>query len=107
MENEIELLSQDGKVVVSSRVVAQDFGKQHKHVLEAIKNLELQLNTVEFSALFIESKYKATNGKMNKEYLLTRDGLNECVNMVLKKMLIMFSSKMTKSQMVDHKQTMH
>lgn len=53
MENEIELLSQDGKVVVSSRVVAQDFGKQHKHVLEAIKNLELQLNTVEFSALFI------------------------------------------------------
>lgn len=76
MENEIELLSQDGKVVVSSRVVAQDFGKQHKHVLEAIKNLELQLNTVEFSALFIESKYKATNGKMNKEYLLTRDGFS-------------------------------
>lgn len=98
MENEIELLSQDGKVVVSSRVVAQDFGKQHKHVLEAIKNLELQLNTVEFSALFIESKYKATNGKMNKEYLLTRDGFS---------LLVMFSSKMTKSQMVDHKQTMH
>ena len=29
MENEIKLLNQDGKVVVSSRVVAQDFGKEH------------------------------------------------------------------------------
>ena len=56
--NNIELISKDGKVLVSSRVVAEDFGKQHKHVLETISGLLKQINTSENPDLFIESEYK-------------------------------------------------
>ena len=35
-----------------------------------------QLSTAEFSALFMEGKYVASNGKKNKEYLMTRDGFS-------------------------------
>lgn len=63
-------------LTVSSREVAEDFEKQHKHVLESINNMKEQMSTAEFSALFIESAYKASNGKTNKEYLVTRDGFS-------------------------------
>ena len=64
----INIENKDGVAVVSSRVVAQDVAKQHKHVLEAIYNLTAELSTAEKSALFVESQYKASNGKMNREY---------------------------------------
>jgi anti-repressor protein len=56
-------------------VVAERFEKQHKDVLESIRNI-----TAENSALtndyFIESSYKAGTGKSYPEYLLTRDGFS-------------------------------
>ena len=78
MSNElVKLANKDGKVVVSSRVVAEDFGKQHKDVLKVINNtFSSELDRAQFCDLFIESEYKASNGKMNKEYLLTRDGFS-------------------------------
>lgn len=39
MNNLINVQSMDGVMVVSSREVAENFEKQHKHVLEAIGNL--------------------------------------------------------------------
>lgn len=65
--------NQDYGLVVSSRVVAQGLGKQHKHVLESIDNL-ISTSTAESSALFIISNYIASNGKENREYLLTKKG---------------------------------
>lgn len=65
--------NQDYGLVVSSRVVAQGLGKQHKHVLESIDNLAIT-STAESSALFIISNYIASNGKENREYLLTKKG---------------------------------
>ena len=35
----INLISENGQVVVSSREVAKNFGKEHKHVLRDIENL--------------------------------------------------------------------
>ena len=64
----------DGELVVSSRQVAEDFGKKHKHVLEAIENIKAQNSAV--TKMFIESSYKAGTGKNYKEYLLTRDGFS-------------------------------
>jgi Rha family phage regulatory protein len=61
------------EVLVSSRVVAEKLGKQHKHILESIDKIILD-STVETSTLFIESKYKALNGKMNREILFTDEG---------------------------------
>lgn len=73
MENLITK-TEDGKLVVSSRRVAEDFGKKHKHVLEAIENIKAQNSAV--TKMFIESSYKAGTGKNYKEYLLTRDGFS-------------------------------
>ena len=41
--------------------------------IEVYKN---RISTPQFCGLFIESEYRASNGKMNKEYLLTRDGFS-------------------------------
>ena len=64
----------DGELVVTSRQVAEDFEKQHKHVLEAIENIKAENSAV--TKMFIESSYKAGTGKNYKEYLLTRDGFS-------------------------------
>ena len=74
----INIQNKDGVAVVSSRVVAYDFDKQHKHVLEAIENLIKDMGVAEKSAdLFIESKYQHPQNKQwYKEYLLTRDGFS-------------------------------
>ena len=74
----INIQNKDGVAVVSSRVVAHDFDKQHKHVLESIDNLIKDMGVAEKSAdLFIESKYQHPQNKQwYKEYLLTRDGFS-------------------------------
>ena len=57
-------------------MVAYDFDKQHNHVLRDIDNIKATNTIQDWTLLFIESQYKASNGKMNKEYLLTRDGFS-------------------------------
>lgn len=74
MENEIKLLNQDGKVVVSSRVVAQDFGKQHKHVLRTIKDKIEVSPILDSPNYFIKSTYLDKSNRESVEYLMTRDG---------------------------------
>lgn len=72
----IEVKEYQGELVVSSREVATNFEKQHKHVLESIENLKE--GVAEKSAnLFIESTYQHSQNKQwYKEYLLTRDGFS-------------------------------
>lgn len=74
--NEINLQNSNGQVVVSSRDVAEKFGKRHTHILDTIKGYFNDLSTTEFSALFNLSEYKASNGKTNYEYLMNRDGFS-------------------------------
>ena len=69
----VKIENKDGKLMVSSRVVADRFEKQHKHVLESIENIRAE-NSALTSEYFIETSYKAGTGKHYKEYLLTRDG---------------------------------
>ena len=73
MENLITK-TEDGKLVVSSRRVADDFGKRHSDVIEKIQQLIKAEKSV--MSMFIESSYKAGTGKKYKEYLLTRDGFS-------------------------------
>lgn len=69
------LIEQNSKygLVVSSRVVAKELGKRHADVLRDLENI-LKNSTTQICVLFIKSEYKASNGKRNKEYLLTKDG---------------------------------
>ena len=70
----IDVKEYEGQPVVSSREVANNFGKKHKHVLESIENIKAENSAV--TKMFIESSYKAGTGKNYKEYLLTRDGFS-------------------------------
>ena len=42
MNNQVDITTYNGSLVVSSRRVADNFGKQHKHVLEAIENIKAE-----------------------------------------------------------------
>lgn len=57
--------------VVSSRVVAEELGREHKNVK---RDLEQILISSDLSALILESEYKDTRGRKQSEYLLTKDG---------------------------------
>ena len=74
--NEIILQNKDGKILASSRDVAEKFGKNHKEILRSISNISKEISTAQFCALFKLSNYKASNGKTNKEYLMNRDGFS-------------------------------
>ena len=71
---EVVKLNKQEVTVVSSLDVAETFEKEHRHVLEDIRKIEGNISRAEFSALFSLSSYKATNGKENPMYLMTRDG---------------------------------
>lgn len=79
MENNlVQVLNQDGQLVVSSRQVAENFDKEHKTVLRAIGDLVSNLGVAQNCAdLFIEEDYQHEQNKQwYKEYLLTRDGFS-------------------------------
>jgi len=72
MSELINIGSKEGKLVVSSREIAKNFEKEHKHVMEAVRNLMAENSTVK--SLVIESEYVNSRGQAFAEYLLTRDG---------------------------------
>ncbi len=72
MNNLVEI--RNNRVVVSSRQVAEAFGKEHRHVLENIR----EIIRAENSALtfYQENTYTAGTGKRYPEYLMNRDGFS-------------------------------
>jgi len=80
MENQlsINVRKENEVLVVSSREVAENFGKEHNDVLgstrDLIKNLTEENSLVKIQEYFIESEYINTRGRKYPEYLLTEDG---------------------------------
>lgn len=74
MSELINVQQVDGQLLVSSREIATNFEKQHKHVIEKIENTRAENSAIQ--EMFIESTYRASNGKTNKEFLITRDGFS-------------------------------
>lgn len=82
------IINKNNKAVVSSRVVAQRFGKKHNSILKTIsgetrkgKHINGLIDGITNSSenplqYFVLSEYKDNSGKKNKEYLLTRDGFS-------------------------------
>ena len=76
MENLITR-TEDGKLVVSSRRIADDFKKDHAKVLRSIEGYISENPVLASQNYFIKSNYKTNgNNKTYKEYLLTRDGFS-------------------------------
>ena len=59
--------------VVTSLDVAETFEKEHYHVMGDIREIQSKISTPEFSGLFYEGEYKASNGKKNPMYYMNRD----------------------------------
>jgi Rha family phage regulatory protein len=70
--------------VVSSRRVAQDFGKHHQHILEKIRFLTVEISTVklpkDFKPVFYEHIYTNSRGQKQPEIFMNRDGFTELVS---------------------------
>lgn len=75
--NDLINISED--LTVSSREVAEKFGKEHKNVVQAIENkiqsLTAENSAVKISGLFVVGEYEH-RGNVYKEYHLTRDGFS-------------------------------
>lgn len=61
------------QLVTDSRTVAEHFGKQHKHVLEAIDNLVAENSATK--NMFLE-QYREYRGQSFRYYLMSRDGFS-------------------------------
>lgn len=61
----------NNQIVTDSRKVAEVFEKQHKHVIEAIKNIKAE--NLALTNFFYEGTYKAGTGKSYKMYYINRD----------------------------------
>lgn len=67
----------NNQVVVSSRSVAENFGKRHDHVLRDIVNhIESLKSTAPLLGWFKEYLYTDNKGEQRKEYLMNRDGFS-------------------------------
>ncbi|OUS70272.1 hypothetical protein B1748_28980 [Paenibacillus sp. MY03] len=74
---EYGLYERGGQAFCTSRQVAEEFGRQHAHILRLIDELTASTSGVsdEFRrSNFGESSYKDASGKKNREYLMTKDG---------------------------------
>lgn len=80
--HDIAIHNTDGKLTVSSLQVAEDFGKNHNHVIRDIEVLIEQmghcpiLDSEKSAQYFIESTYINERGREYKCYEITRDGFS-------------------------------
>ena len=70
---DIILSTQNGEPVASSRQIAESFGKEHKHVLAAIRQILVDENSA--TKFFHETSFEY-RGKKFPEYLMNRDGFS-------------------------------
>ena len=70
----ITLFNQDGRILASSREVAEKFSKHNKHVNETIRKLMAENSTVK--NMFLETTYMSDRGRREIEFLMDRDGFS-------------------------------
>lgn len=70
---DIILSTQNGEPVASSRQIAESFGKEHKHVLDAVKNLVAENSAAK--SMFYPATFE-NRGKQYPMYLMNRDGFS-------------------------------
>ncbi|MDB2105974.1 phage regulatory protein/antirepressor Ant [Clostridium paraputrificum] len=75
MENLINVTNYNGTIVVSSRDVARDFGKEHNDTKKRIRELVRDMGEISHN-YFVPSEYKDSLNRTQEEYLLTRDGFS-------------------------------
>ena len=70
---DIILSTQNGEPVASSRQIAENFGKEHKNVTQAVANLVAENSAAK--SMFYETTFE-NRGKQYPMYLMNRDGFS-------------------------------
>ena len=70
--SDIILSMRNGKPVVSSRQIAENFDKNHRDVLRAVDNLKEDVRN--FAQMFFETTAPDSYGREQRAYLMNRDG---------------------------------
>lgn len=69
------VIMENHQAVTTSLKVAEVFGKDHKHVLEAIDNkIQSAENSADYQKMFLEGTYQDSRGRNQKMYYMNRDG---------------------------------
>ena len=66
--------NEEGTLVVSSRIIAEQLGKRHDNVARDLDKILESSTTSDLRALIILSNYKDSKGEIRKQYLLTEEG---------------------------------
>lgn len=66
--------NKNGKILASSRDVAEKFGKEHSKVRRSIQ--ALQKDVANFGEMFVQSYYEDAYGRKQEEYFMDRDGFS-------------------------------
>ena len=63
------------QAMTTSVQISEVFGKQHSHVIEAIENkIQSVENSIDYKSMFKEGTYRDKRNRIQKQYLLNRDG---------------------------------
>lgn len=78
--NEVQVINNNGELVVSSRKVAEDFGKEHNKVIRTIEEIRGVAKIGDTKEMFYKTTYiHPQNGQEYPEYLMNRDGFSMVV----------------------------
>lgn len=70
------IIADNGKAMTNSLLVAQGFGKQHKDVLETVRNLTSAEFSADLSQMFAEVELPDAYGRLQPAYIMNRDGFS-------------------------------
>ncbi|MCC8435430.1 ORF6C domain-containing protein [Brevibacillus sp. M2.1A] len=93
--NQLQVIQQNGQLLVDSREVAEMTGKQHNNLLRDIDGYVAILNqnsNMSSDHFFIESSYYSGTGKQYKCYLLTRKGCDMVANKMTGEKGVLFTA---------------
>jgi len=71
----VVFISNDGKPVTSSAIVAQEFEKEHKNVLRDIREM-LQKDELKIEQMFVEVELPDSYGRLQPAFIMNRDGFS-------------------------------
>ncbi len=75
IKTQIHIVIENEQVVTTSRNIADNFGKQHKHVIESIEKL-LKEDGSNFRPMFKKGSEPDSYGRKQKVYYMNRDGFS-------------------------------
>ena len=74
--NELVYRGTNDQAMTNSLLVAEKFGKEHKHVLDAVRNIIMTAENSAVLSMFCESTYVSSQNKELPMFIMTRDGFS-------------------------------